>query len=280
MPEFSVLTVAGLIGEETVERGELTLTHLGGSGCYAALGASLFGPTQLIGIADERCLDDLSALSNRLDIDISQVQICPGRGFRYSISYEDDNHCLRSFQADWGMNPLLDYALNVPSVGMKAFLAADDPARQLRLVRHHPGLVYGVGVNEHFIPDFRDEYLQLIENAKVVILNKREWELLSLTKLDDETTVIVTNGSLPIAVRCGRDSFEQGVLFERDVVDPTGCGDVLGGALFAMWASAGFTKDALREILSRAIQASHLALMSRGALGLMHLQAEAAVDKG
>lgn len=260
------IVVAGLIGEEVDEDSYNSPVYLGGSGCYAALGSSLFFPTTLVGVASQRSFDRLRAVALKRRIDISNLEICPDPGFKYFTSYASDKHTLNSFKSEWGVNPLYDYRLK--SACSAAFLAADDPNRQLRFVRSLPDATFGLGVNENFIPHFQAEYRSLIAASKFVALNKRELALMAPFDFCPAKVFVVTDGAGPVTILAEGHTFELEIPAASAIRSPSGCGDVLAGAFFSLWVSNNCDRGRLQECLELAIDASKMALTSTGVVEL------------
>src|SRR5579884_550988 len=76
---------------------------LGGSASHAAVAASFFAPVKMVGVVGEDFPKEYLALYRRHNIDLSGLQIVPGKTFHWSGEYEADMNYRRTLQTELGV---------------------------------------------------------------------------------------------------------------------------------------------------------------------------------
>lgn len=256
---------------------------LGGSATYAAIAASYFAPTRLVGIVGSDFSEADFAHLRARDIDLTGLQIDrSGETFFWSGVYSDDLATRETLETRLnvfaGFKPTLppDYRAT-PFV----LLGNIQPALQAMVLDQlAPGAFTVVDTMKLWIDTTRPELLELLPRIDLFVVNNEEAH-----QLTEEANIYVAGprllarGPKMVLIKKG----EHGaVLFHREglfalpaypvtrVVDPTGAGDSFAGALLGCLAAAGRTDFAtLRRAIAYAIVTSSLTVE---ALGLERLE--------
>lgn len=264
------IIVSGLIGQEAVTfRSLRSKPRLGGSACYAAIGASIFSRVSLISVCQSKFQGDLALLAD-LGIDCDLVHFVDEPGFAYHLSYTDEDS-LPSCEASWGLLPLTDFLGTGLPPGIQhlpLLLAADDPCRQLLLAEKQSKGLVGLCINSNFIDEFRGEYESAIAIADLIFLTSLEFKMLNLDLVRFNGMFFVTNGGRGINVLHRGESRTFEITPAPLVCDPTGCGDVFAGAVFAQMCVGDPSRMNLGLIVESASRLATLNLISSGPLGL------------
>lgn len=217
----------------------------GGSAVYGALGASTVAPCVLLG----RCGVDLTedALAPLVDrgIDLAGLEWVPGSSFQWEARYTDDLKDRVTVLRELGVGrepPTVGTALRDSAW---AFFGSMPPTVQQSLVAAMgPRLRYGVDTMGHWARNRRSDVLSLVKGAEVLFVS--EDEVQSLTEQDDVDAAIpslLASGVGQIVAKAGsggaRVFLADGTAYRcpsfpvHTAIDPTGAGDVLGGAYLA-----------------------------------------------
>jgi sugar/nucleoside kinase (ribokinase family) len=229
---------------------------LGGSASHAAVAASFFSPTKLIGIVGHDFPKKYVSLYERHGIDLTGLQIVEGKTFHWSGEYEVNMNNRRTLQTELGVfetfNPTLPAAhQDVPFV----LLANIAPALQSHVLdqMRRPKFVVADTMDLWLniaLPDL----LKLIKRVDAFVLNDSE-----ARQLTDEDNVVVAIrkihklGPKYVIVKKGEHgsllSSPQGLFAApayplQKVIDPTGAGDSFVGGLLGYLASQKGSVDA------------------------------------
>jgi sugar/nucleoside kinase (ribokinase family) len=222
---------------------------LGGSASHASVAASFFAPVKLIGIVGADFPKRYLALYRRHGIDLSGLQIAPGKTFHWAGEYEVNMNNRRTLRTELGVFETFSPALppahrDTPYV----LLANIAPALQ-----HH--VLEQMRRPEFVVADTMDlwlnlalaDLLRLLKRIDAFVLN--ESEARQLTKADNLLAalrqlhrlgpryVIVKKGEHG-SILSGPDGLFLAPAYPlKKVVDPTGAGDSFVGGLVGYLAS-------------------------------------------
>jgi sugar/nucleoside kinase (ribokinase family) len=228
---------------------------LGGSASHAAVAASFFAPTRLIGVVGEDFPKKYLALYERHHIDVSGLQILPGKTFHWSGEYELNMNNRRTLLTELGVfesfTPVLPAAHQATPYVLLANIA---PALQ-----HH--VLDQVKRPKFAVADTMDLWLN-IALADLIKLLKRidgfvlnDSEAHQLTQEDNMFAalkkihklgpkyVIIKKGSHGSILSGPQGFFICPAYPLPKVVDPTGAGDSFVGGLMGYLAAAGGSVD-------------------------------------
>ena len=242
---------------------------LGGSGAYASLAAAKLAPTALVSVAGDDLTDtDLGPLL-AAGVDLSGVDRRPGGTLRWSGRYDAD--LVRSDVRNTDLGVVRGWRPRVPRAWADApyvLLANTDPRVQAIALDQLRPAVAVLDTMDEWIADHRRALDDVIAAVGIVSVNERELGLLAgaqgaaglrargpravIVKRGPEGAVLVTaEGSVRLPAYPGA------------VVDPTGAGDALAGALTARLAALGRADDtALRDALAHGMAAASFAVGS------------------
>lgn len=259
------ILVVGSVALDSVRTPEGESTEaLGGSAVYFSLAARHFAPVRMVGVVGEDFPSRHREMLEGLGVDVSGLQVQPGRTFRW----------VGRFGRDYNKARTLDTQLNVfesfrPALSQRqkecpvVFLANIDPELQWEVLSQMkaPKLVacdtmnYWIGLKKSAIKE-------LLSRVDVLFVNEEEAQKLSRQASNVRAAAVLSGwGPSVVVVKKGEHGallFVDGRLypfpaFPVDTVkDPTGAGDSFAGAfLGCLAADLGPLKQADR--LKRAL---------------------------
>ena len=264
---MSVL-VSGSIAIDNVKTQKASEENLlGGSASYAAIAASFFGPSGIVGVVGRDFPEEHLCLLKSRDINLEGIEFSEGETFRWSGEYMEDMNDRET----------LEVALNVLESWKPAVADSQKGASINLLANAHP-------LNQHEVIDqlgdgpfftiadtmdlwiqiSRDELERLLKRIDLLVLNDSEAKLMmdtsnivaagkALREMGPKY-VIVKKGEHG-AMLFGENEFFTCPAFPlHDVFDPTGAGDTFIGGFAGYLASLGkdeFSFDDLTSAIAR-----------------------------
>jgi sugar/nucleoside kinase (ribokinase family) len=248
----SDITVVGSVAFDTIETPQGRAEGvLGGSATHFAVAASYFAPVHLVAVVgDDFPPGERDYLASR-DIDLSGLEVRPGRTFRWTGRYHDDMNVRDTLALE--LNVFADFRPRLGDAARRArfvFLANIDPRLQQAVLDQFeaPAIVAADTMN-HWIDGARDALVALLPRVDLLILNDEEARLLSgEANVSRAARRILALGPRSVLIKRG----EYGaILFSSDsvfavpaypleeVFDPTGAGDVFAGGVVGYLAATG-----------------------------------------
>jgi sugar/nucleoside kinase (ribokinase family) len=235
---------------------------LGGSASHAAVAASFFAPTQMVGVVGEDFPKRYVQLFERRGIDLEGLQRAPGKTFHWAGEYEANMNNRRTLLTELGVfehfNPTLPAAYRAAELVLLANIA---PALQHRVLDQvtRPRFVVADTMDLWLniaLPDL----LKLVKRLDGFVLNDSESMHLTqepnvfkaLAKIHrlGPKYVIVKLGSHGSILSGPRGLFLCPAYPLKKVVDPTGAGDSFVGAMMGyLAASRGGVEANLRRAM-------------------------------
>jgi sugar/nucleoside kinase (ribokinase family) len=235
---------------------------LGGSGIHAAVAASFFTPTALIGpLGNDFPPEHLDFLASR-QIDLSALQKIDGPTFRWGGYYEYDMN--QAHTVETRLNALAQFDPKIPAALQDVpylFLANLDPELQLKVIRQvkRPKFLAADTMN-FWIESKRDALYEVIKQVDFMLMNEGEIrQFMDTPNLPLAAKRLIELGCKGVIIKKG----EHGALlftakehfsapsYPQDVLrDPTGAGDSFAGGLMGYLAK---TNDISPENIRRAI---------------------------
>jgi sugar/nucleoside kinase (ribokinase family) len=229
---------------------------LGGSASHAAVAASFFSPVELIGVVGEDFPKNYIDLFRRHKIDLTGLQILPGKTFHWSGEYEVNMNNRRTLLTELGV--FENFTPHLPETHKKSqfvLLANIAPALQ-----HH--VLDQMKKPKFVVADTMDlwlnialpDLLQLLKRIDGFVLNDSEAH--QLTKEDNVFAalkkihqlgpkyVIIKKGSHGSILSGPRGYFICPAYPLHNVCDPTGAGDSFVGGMMGYLATAKGSVDA------------------------------------
>ena len=243
---------------------------LGGSASHAAVAASFFSPVQLVGVVGEDFPKAYLQLYKRHHIDLTGLQILPGKTFHWSGEYEENMNNRRTLLTELGVFETFTPAL--PESHRDAgfvLLANIAPALQIHVLNQmrKPKFI-AADTMDLWLNIALKDLLKLIKRLDLFVLN--DGEARQLTKVDNVFTalkqihklgpryVIIKQGSHGSILSGPRGYFLCPAYPLHEVVDPTGAGDSFVGGMMGYLATAKGSIDAniRRAMVSGSVVAS------------------------
>ncbi len=243
------LLVIGSIGLDTVQTpfGKREKA-LGGSAVYAAIAASYFCETGIVGVVGEDFPNDHLKLFSKHQIDTSGLQFRPGKTFFWEGAYDDLNIAQT---LDTQLNVFADFNPEIPEKYQDVdylFLGNIHPELQLKVLQQvrSPKLVACDTMN-FWINGEKEKLTEVIKKVDVLFINEEEIKMLT-----EENQVFIASekvknlGPKCVVVKQGAyGAFllnDSGVFFApvfplKEVIDPTGAGDCFAGGFMGFLAS-------------------------------------------
>jgi sugar/nucleoside kinase (ribokinase family) len=259
----SAIAVVGSVAFDTIETPTGRADDvLGGSATHFAVAASYFAPVHLVAVVGEDFpAAEREFLASR-SIDLSGLEVRPGRTFRWTGRYHEDLNVRDTLKLE--LNVFADFAPRLNAATRQVpfvFLANIDPRLQAGVLAQFtvPTLVACDTMN-HWIEGAREPLEALLPKIELLVLNDEEARLLSGEgNISRAARNILKRGPRRVLIKRG----EYGaILFSADTVfavpaypleevfDPTGAGDSFAGGLMGYLASTG---DRSEQGLRRAI---------------------------
>jgi sugar/nucleoside kinase (ribokinase family) len=244
------LLVVGSVALDSVKTpfGEVK-NALGGSAVYASYSASFFTGVDLVGVAGRDFPQEYLKLLKERNIDLTGLQIKKGKTFSWSGEYASNlNQCQTLSTC---LNLFESFKPEIPSQYSDdkfAFLGNIDPELQLMVYKQlkNPQLLAADSMN-FWIQRKKKELISLLKHIDLFLLNDSEARGFSNEyNLRAAAKYVLFLGPKIFVVKKG----EHGVIaFLKDgsffslpaypletIADPTGAGDVFGGALMGYLA--------------------------------------------
>ncbi|MFM2295062.1 MAG: Bifunctional protein HldE [Verrucomicrobiota bacterium] len=229
---------------------------LGGSASHAAVAASFFSPVQLVGGVGEDFPPKYISLYRKHGIELSGLQILPGKTFHWSGEYEVNMNHRRTLATELGVietfSPVLPKAHRAAKFVLLANIAPALQAQVLDQLRAPKFVV--ADTMDLWINIALPDLLKLLKRVDALVLNDSEAEL--LTKEDNifvalkkihklgPKYVIIKKGSHGAVLSSPKGVFICPAFPLPLVVDPTGAGDSFVGGMMGYLATARGSVDA------------------------------------
>ena len=250
--EASPIAVVGSVAFDTIEtpigRAEEVL---GGSATHFAVAASYFAPVHLVAVVGEDFPEaERDYLASR-NIDLSGLEVRPGRTFRWTGRYHEDMNVRDTL--DLQLNVFADFRPSLSEDIRRApivFLANIDPRLQDSVLEQFddPTLVACDTMN-HWIDSARVPLEALLPRVDLLVLNDEEARQLSGEQnvsraarriLDlGPRSVLVKRGEYGAILFSPESVFAVPAFPLEEVFDPTGAGDTFAGGLVGYLAATG-----------------------------------------
>jgi len=243
---------------------------LGGAATYFSVAASFFAPVRMVATVGEDFPSEEMDFLKKRGIDVSGVQVRPGRtGFWAGRYHEDMN---QRDTLDLQLNVFADFRPQLPASHRDAhyvFLANIDPKLQAMVLDQlaAPGVV-GCDTMNHWITGSRAELEKLLKRIGILVINDEEARLLSgernvvraarrLLAMGPER-VLIKRGEYGVIQFSANSVFAVPAFPLEEVFDPTGAGDVFAGGFMGELARSGDTSEAglRRAIVYGSVMAS------------------------
>ncbi len=246
------IAVVGSVAFDTIETPSGHAADvLGGSATHFAIAASYFAPVRLVAVVGEDFPAAARDLLAARGIDLTGLEVRPGRTFRWTGRYHEDMNVRDTLHLE--LNVFADFRPRLHSAARQSpyvFLANIDPALQEGVLAQfdRPVLVACDTMN-HWIESTRAALEALLPKVDLLIVNDEEARLLSGERnVTRAARRILEGGPKSVLVKRGEYGailFSPGSVFAvpayplETVFDPTGAGDSFAGGVMGYLASTG-----------------------------------------
>jgi sugar/nucleoside kinase (ribokinase family) len=245
---------------------------LGGSATYFALAASYFAPVHLVAVVGEDFPDSDREYLGTRGIDLSGLEVRPGRTFRWTGRYHEDLNVRDTLSLE--LNVFADFRPTLSETVRRArivYLGNIDPALQEAVLEQFddPAVVACDTMN-HWIANAREPLEALLPRVDLLVLNDEEARLLSgesniaraarrILELGPRS-VLVKRGEYGAILFSPESVFAVPAYPLEEVYDPTGAGDAFAGGVVGYLAATGERSDAglRRAIVYGTVVASYV----------------------
>jgi sugar/nucleoside kinase (ribokinase family) len=229
---------------------------LGGAASYFCLSASLFAPVRLVAVVGEDFPAEHKRVLESRDIDLSGLQVRPGKTFRWTARYsgirlEERETLDTQLNVFAGFHPVLPAAYRDSRV---VFLANIQPELQLEVLEQIPDAEFiACDTMKLWLDSARPGLERLFRRVNCVLMNDEEATQFSGERfLPAAAHAILGYGPRAVIIKRGENG---SLLFTGDRVflapahpletvrDPTGAGDAFAGGLLGAVARAGHHAD-------------------------------------
>ena len=234
---------------------------LGGAASYFCLSAALFAPVRLVAVVGEDFPAEHKRLLESRDIDLSGMQVRPGKTFRWTARYTGVRLENRE-TLDTQLNVFADFHPTLPPAyrdSKVVFLANIQPELQLEVLEQVRDADFiACDTMKLWLDTPRPGLERLLRRVHCVLMNDEEAVQFSGQRfLPAAAREILSYGPRAVIIKRGENG---SLLFTKDRVflapahpletvrDPTGAGDAFAGGLLGAVARAGKDdEDVLRR---------------------------------
>jgi len=254
----SPLTVIGTVAIDEVKT---PFGHrdkvFGGSAAYFSYAASFFTPVSLVAVVGEDFPAEYRSVLAERPIDLSHLEVRPGKTFSWSGNYESDMNQAHTLRTD--LNVLLEFnpKIRFSSLPDCLFLANIDPELQLKVLDQieRPRIRFAAcDTMNYWIATKKTQLIQVLRRIDCLVLNDGEARELTgdfnLIRAGPGR-VIIKKGEHGALVFEGSRFFALPAYPLESVFDPTGAGDTFAGAVMGYLTQTGdFGFDNLKKAVS------------------------------
>ena len=262
---MSVLIVGSVALDDIETPVEKHASLLGGSASYSAVSASYFSPVNFVGIVGEDFPKEHLDFFRSRQIDLTGLQIVPGKTFRWAGKYH----------LDMNSRETLSVHLNVFETFSPELPPSYRDVRIVLLANISPELqnhVLDQTTNPHFviadtmdlwIDIAKEELLRLLSRVNMLILNDGEAkQLTGKSNLIQAGKAIQALGPAYVAIKKGehgcllfgsQEFFSCPAFPLENILDPTGAGDTFAGGVAGYLAQNASESEVTFADLRKAI---------------------------
>ncbi|MFA6549079.1 MAG: PfkB family carbohydrate kinase [Candidatus Margulisiibacteriota bacterium] len=264
------LLILGTIGLDTIETpfGKKQ-DILGGSAVHAAVSASFYTDTAIVGVAGSDFSQEHMDFLKSRKINTSGISIMPGETFRWSGYYEYDMN--QAHTRDTKLNVYGKFEPKIPADLLNSeylFLANLDPELQLKILDQTRPKFAALDTMNFWIDTKREFLHEAIKRVDFVLMNEGEIrQFMETPNLPLAASRLLKLGAKNVIVKKGEhgallftpNSHFSAPSYPQDVLrDPTGAGDSFAGGFMGYLAKTGDLSEAniRRAIVIGSVMAS------------------------
>ena len=280
MDQNTVLIV-GSIALDSIETPSDKRTNvIGGSTTYSLIAASRFSKTSIVGIVGSDFPKEGLKLYETYADNLEDLKINEGSTFRWGGKYHSNWDDRDTLYTDLGV--FLDFNPVLSEQNQKRthiLLANIHPELQLSVIEQNknPKAVIVVDTMNLWIETTFSELKKVLTSSNILLINESESKLLTkranienaaeeLLGMGPEI-VVIKKGSEGAELFSNRETIKIGAFPVKEVIDPTGAGDVFAGTFIAALAE----KDSNQTALLKASAMASFSIESFGVDRLINL---------
>jgi len=242
MNEINEVLILGSIALDTIEtKFGKKENLLGGSATYATIGAGFYGSPIPIGIVGDDFPEKGDEIFNNFSSNLENIEKKQGKTFSWGGKYHNNGDDRDTLFTDLGVFESFEPVLHSKNVKASwVFLANIHPSLQLSVLnqcKNNPTVI--TDTMNLWIDTTLQELKKIIKRTDILLINESELSLLTKNEnIQESSKQILSMGPQKIVVKLGskgarciskNEDISVGVYPVKDVVDPTGAGDVFGG---------------------------------------------------
>jgi sugar/nucleoside kinase (ribokinase family) len=233
---------------------------LGGAASYFCLSAAMFAPVRLVAVVGEDFPPEHRLLLQSRDIDLTGLQVRPGKTFRWTARYTGVRLENRE-TLETQLNVFADFHPTLPPAyrdSTVVFLANIQPELQLEVLEQVPDAEFiACDTMKLWLDSARPGLERLFRRVDCVLMNDEEAVQFSGERfLPSAARAVMSYGPRAVIIKRGENG---SLLFTPDRVflapahpletvrDPTGAGDAFAGGLMGAIARSGDGQEVLRR---------------------------------
>lgn len=244
---YDLSIIGDVAFEETRNRGN-TIVAIGGSGLYAAVGASLI--TKNYTIVSTVGEDFDFKQYSQLNLPKDNLLLCNLPTGRFITLFLEDG--TRKFSSDEGALQIMNRdAIHNLLLSKMIFLSGTDPRKQLEWIEFlktegYSGMI-AVDVFEGYCIAFRQIIEKVFSNADYIFMNEFESTLLDYSPIPNKVSVIKYGKMGAKVYKLDNESFECSAPFIENVKNTNGAGDILAAVFLSSIIQGESVENALRK---------------------------------
>ena len=242
MNETNEILILGSIALDTIEtKFGKKENLLGGSATYATIGAGFYGSPIPIGIVGDDFPEKGDEIFNSFSSNLNNIEKRHGKTFSWGGKYHNNGDDRDTLFTDLGVFESFEPVLHSKNVNASwVFLANIHPSLQLSVLnqcKNNPTVI--TDTMNLWIDTTLQELKKIIKRTDILLINESELSLFTKNEnILESSKQVLSMGPQKIVVKLGskgarciskNEDVSVGVYPVKDVVDPTGAGDVFGG---------------------------------------------------
>lgn len=242
MNKINEFLILGSIALDTIEtKFGKKENLLGGSATYATIGAGLYGNPIPIGIVGDDFPKKGHEIFNNFSSNVDNIENKPGKTFSWGGKYHENGDDRDTLFTDLGVFESFKPVVSPQNQNVLwVFLANIHPSLQLSVLsqcKNNPRVI--TDTMNLWIDTTPQELEKIINKTDILLINESELSLITNNKnILDSSKQILSMGPDKVVVKLGSkgarcisksEDISVGVYPVKNVVDPTGAGDVFGG---------------------------------------------------
>ena len=230
---------------------------LGGSATYATIAAGLYGDAVPVGIVGDDFPKNGLDIFEKFSKNLKDLDQKPGGTFKWGGKYHENGDDRDTLFTNLGVFENFNPSIHTSNKNASwLFLANIHPSLQLSVLEQctNAPLVVTDTMNL-WIDSTPEELKKIISKTNILLINESELHLLTKEQnVDRSAKVVLSMGPKKVIVKFGSKgakcfsksgNIAVGVYPVKEVIDPTGAGDVFGGGFISGLVEGLSTKDAM-----------------------------------